>query len=90
MQAATVVFDLGEALVHLQELVAEFDAGKLQADDEPTLAVQLGHILDHICRAWNCKDMSPEQKVQLSQEEFERLSSIVPNFSGRRFLGEIA
>jgi hypothetical protein len=90
MNTTTVDFDLGEALIHLQDLVAEFRAGKIQTRDEPALAVQLGHILDHICLAWNCKDMSPEHKSKLSQEEFERLSNTVPNFSGGRVLGEFA
>jgi hypothetical protein len=90
MNTTTVDFDLGEALIHLQNLVAEFRAGKIHTCDEPALAVQLGHVLDHICLAWNCKDMSPDLKSKLSQEEFERLSNTVPNFSGGRVLGEFA
>jgi hypothetical protein len=90
MHTYTVEFDLGEALMDLQNLVAEFRAGKIQTDDEPELAVALGHILDHICLSWNCKDMSPEQKAKLSQDEFERLSNTVPNFSGGRILGGFA
>ncbi|MGI6415581.1 MAG: hypothetical protein ACOX1P_07925 [Thermoguttaceae bacterium] len=90
MNVTTVEFDLGEALIHMESLVAELRSGKVGSDDEPALAVQLGHILDHISRGWNCKDMSPEQKSQLSQEEFERLSNTVPNFTGGRVLGEFA
>ena len=90
MHTATVERDLGEALIHLQDLVAEFRAGKIQTDDEPVLAVQLGHVLDHICRTWNCKDMSPEQRATLSQKEFEHFSNTVPNFSGGRVLGDFA
>jgi hypothetical protein len=48
MQVSHVQFELSEALVHLQDFVAEIRDGKLHADDEPDLAVQLGHILDHI------------------------------------------
>jgi hypothetical protein len=90
MHIETVAFDLGEALIHLESLVAEVRIGKIKSDDEPALAVQLGHVLDHISRAWNCKDMSPEQKSKLSQEEFGRLSNTVPNFLGVRVLGEFA
>ena len=90
MQTATVEFELGEALIHLQDLVAEFRAGKIQTRDEPALAVQLGHILDHISIAWNCKDMTPEQRAALPQADFERLSNTVPNFLGGRVLGEFA
>jgi hypothetical protein len=71
-------------------LVAEFRAGKIQSRDEPALAVQLGHVLDHISIAWNCKDMTPEQRAALPQEQFERLSNTVPNFLGERVIGEFA
>jgi hypothetical protein len=90
MHIETVKFDLGEALIHLESLVAEMRTGQIRNDDEPALAVQLGHILDHISLAWNCKDMSPERKSNLSQEEFERLSNTVPNFLGQRVIGEFA
>ena len=90
MQTDTVKFDLGEALIHLQDLVSEFRAGRMQTRDEPALAVQLGHILDHISIAWNCKDMTPEQRASLSQEDFKRLSNTVPNFLGQRVIGEFA
>ena len=90
MHIATVDFDVGEALIHLESLVGELRSGQIKSDDEPALAVQLGHILDHICLAWNCKDMTPEQKSKLSQEEFEQLSNTVPNFYGGRVLGEFA
>lgn len=90
MQTATVQFEVGEALIHLQGLVDDFRSGKMQTQDEPALAVQLGHILDHISVAWNCKDMTPDQMTALSQEDFERLSNTVPNFLGKRVLGGIA
>jgi hypothetical protein len=90
MHTATVEFELGEALIHLQSLVAEFRDGKIQPRDEPALAVQLGHILDHISVAWNCKDMTPAQRAALPQAEFERLSNTVPNFFGERVIGEFA
>lgn len=90
MHTETVERELGEALVHLQDLVGEFKARKIQENDEPALAVQLGHILGHISRAWNCKDMTLDQKVALSQTEFERLTDTVPNFLGGHVLGEFA
>jgi len=90
MHTETVQFELGEALVHLQALVAEIRSGKIQTSDEPALAVQLGHVLDHISTAWNCKDMTPEKKAALSQADLERFASTVPNFLGERILGESA
>ena len=90
MHVNTVQFELAEASVHLQELVVELREGKIDGRGEPAVSVQLGHILDHLCRAWNCKDMSPEQHAALSQAEFERLSNTVPNFLGERVLGGFA
>jgi hypothetical protein len=90
MQPITVDFQLSEALEDLQALVTKLRTGEIHADDDPELAVRLGHILDHISRAWNCKDMPPEEKSKLTQEEFERLSNTVPNFCGGRVLGDVA
>ena len=90
MQTKTVEIELREGLEHLQDLVAEIRNGEIKADDEPAVAVQLGHVLEHICRAWNCKDMTIEQEGQLSLSEFVRLSNTVPNFLGERVLGEFA
>jgi hypothetical protein len=90
MHTATVQFELSEASEHLQKLVADLHAGRMGASDDTGLGVQLAHILDHISRAWNCKDMTGEQASKLSQEEFERLSNTVPNFHGDKVLGEFA
>ena len=90
MNTETVAWDIGEALIHLQSLVADFRTGKIRTRDEPVVAVQLGHVLDHICLAWNCKDMSPDQRSQIPQDEYERLCNTVPNFCGGRMLGELA
>jgi hypothetical protein len=90
MHTDTVKREIGEALIHLEDLVAEFRSGKIQERDDPALAVQLGQVLDHMSIAWNCKDMTPDQRAALSQEDFERLANTVPNFTGGRVLGEIA
>jgi hypothetical protein len=90
MNIAIVEDEIDEALIHLKTLIAELRSGEIQKDDEPALAIQLGHTLDHISRAWNCKDMTQDQKTVLSQGDFERLSNTVPNFLGERVLGDCA
>ncbi len=90
MQIPTIQFQLREALIHLQDLIAELHQRKKEPNLEPALAVHLGHILDHLSLAWNCKNMSPQQVAALSESEFERLSHHVPNFLGGRTLGDVA
>lgn len=90
MNLAVVQFELREAAEHLQDLVAELNEGTMGERGEPALAVTLAHILDHLCRAWNCKGLTIEQFTELSQEDFEHLSHTVPNFFGDRAIGEFA
>ena len=90
MNPEVVEFELAEASYHLQQLVAELHDGKIDESGEPILSVQLAHILDHLCRAWNCKDETPVQAATRSQEEHNRLSNTVPNFMGERVIGEYA
>lgn len=90
MNVTHVEFELAEALSHLQSLVTEFRAHRVQSDDTPELAVQLGHILDHICFAWNGRDLTQEELQALPQAEFERLTDTVPNFNATRSMGDAA
>ena len=80
--------DLSEAALHLQELVAEIRSGKIQDRDDPAVEVVLGHVLDHICYAWNARELSGDEKFKLSQEEYEDMASAVPNFQLNRRLME--
>jgi hypothetical protein len=88
MKMEVVYFELGEALIHLESTVADIRSGELGPDDSAGLAVELCHILEHISRAWNCKDMTMEEMNDLPQSEFNRLSDNVPNFLGSKTLGE--
>lgn len=90
MHPGLVTFELHEASIHLQQLVAELRDGTIDERGEPALSVSLAHLLDHLCRAWNGKDLTPEQHAALSQDEFEHLSHTVPNFEGDRVIGEYA
>lgn len=90
MNVTHVEFELTEALIHLQSLVTESCEHRVQPDDTSELAVQLGHILDHICFAWNGRDMTHEELQALPQSEFQRLTDTVPNFNATRIMGETA
>ncbi len=90
MNTNVIQFELYEASIHLQGFFDELRDGKIAESDTPVLTVQMAHIMDHLCRAWNCKDLSSEDHANLSQVEFERLSHTIPNFMGERILGEYA
>ena len=90
MHTEHITFTLGEALIHLQSLVSDLRDNRLGSDDAPELSVELGHILDHICDAWNTREMTSEEIAARSQEEFERHTDTVPNFQGSRTLGDYA
>ena len=90
MNKEFVQFQLTEASGHLSQLRAELEDGTMGVDDEPALAVQLGHIFDHLSIAWNGKDQSIEHSASMTQEEFERLCNTVPNFMGTKIMGEFA
>ena len=90
MHTEHITFALGGALVHLESLVSDLRENRLGSDDAPELAVELGHILDHICDAWNTREMTAEQIAARSHEDFLRHTDTVPNFQGSRILGDYA
>lgn len=46
-----LLFNIQEARIHLQEL--EFELDNCNAVEPVSLLVQLGHIQEHLCLAWN-------------------------------------
>ncbi len=88
MNTVLVKFELSEALEHLQKFVADLQQGRIKEEDDAKLLVALDHLFDHLNRAWNCRNMSWEQKDGLEHREFMRLSNTVPNFLGEKVIGE--
>ena len=70
---------------HLSELIEEMESGEIGEDDWAALAVNLGHVMDHLCYAWNVRDLSFDEQAEESQEEFERKTNGVPNFGMERY-----
>jgi len=90
MNIDSLKFQLGEMQGHLQSCLADLESGKLGADDDAALAVELGHLLDHICLAWNTRDVAPSDFGQVSDAEFAAHSNAVPNFGFTRRLSDDA
>lgn len=85
-----VHFELAEAAEHLQKLVDDLRSEKIGPDNTVALGHELQHVMHHMFRVWHARSMTIEQYSELSQGEFERLSNLVPNFSGTFVLGEFA
>lgn len=86
MDVQAILFELREMSEHFDDLIREIDNGEVGENDFSALQVQLQHILDHLCFAWNARGLSSEQRYKLSQEEFECLTHAVPNPFGLRTL----
>ncbi len=86
MNPEGVKHELNEVVRHAQETIEAIEQGRRIATDESGLTTDLGHILDHLCRAWNCRDLDPETIERLPEDRFDECSDNVPNFQHRRKL----
>jgi len=89
MNIVVVKWELSEALEHLQNVVDDLQQGRIKEEDDAKLLVELDHLFDHMNRAWNCRNMSWEEKGALSHTEFMRLSNTVPNLLGEKIIGNV-
>ena len=90
MNIDSIKFQLREMQLHLQCCLEDLDRGKIGADDDAALAVNLGHLLDHLCVAWNTRDVPVECFGQISDLDFVAVSNTVPNFGFSRKISEDA
>lgn len=81
MNHARIHFQLLEAKVDLNCLIDIVDKGNLTEYDDLSLALGFQQILEHMCLAWHYRYMSNSDISSMSQEEFDLLSSKVPNFA---------
>ena len=86
MKIDGTLLQLTEAREHLDNLIEQLRNGELTADDDASLEVEIDHLLDHICFAWNGRDISIAEYVDLSDEDFGHLWNTVPNSRGSRTL----
>ena len=88
MQPEHLRFQLNEAKIHLEETLARLNETASEECGEVSLAVNLGHILDHICIAWHTRNMSFDEASAMTQQDFERLINEVPNFGLERVISD--
>ena len=86
MNPEGVKHELTEVVRHAQETIDAINERHRAATDDAGLTIDLGHILDHLCRAWNCRHLDPETIDRLPEDRFDECSDNVPNFQHRRKL----
>lgn len=86
MDVQATLFELSAMREHLDALIRGIESGDVGEDDFGAFQIQIEHLLDHLCFAWNARELSGKQRAKLSQEEFERLIRVVPNPFGNRTL----
>ncbi len=80
-------FQLHEARVHLDGMLREIRARWVDQDEDVSIAIGVGHILEHLNLAWHYRCKSVEQVSAESQEEFEVRCCLVPRLTpGLRLL----
>jgi hypothetical protein len=77
---AAVERQLSGAQVALDECIQKVKTGGYDNEAPLVMAIDFEQVLYHLCLAWHFKHMTDEQRENLSQEEFKRLSNTVPNF----------
>jgi hypothetical protein len=86
MNIQNLQFQIGELRGHVDTLLRSIEDGAMDEDSEGGLAVDLGHLLDHINLAWNLRDLTPEELGSVSQSTFDTAMNTVPNFGLNRVL----
>ncbi len=86
MNLENLHFQLSELRVHVDDLLESISNGSIGEGDEASLAVELGHLLDHVNLAWNLRGLKPEDFASVNDEVFQRASNTVPNFGLNRTL----
>lgn len=79
-----LLLELDEARKHLTELIDNVRANEFDTPDD--IRFHIEHLIDHLCHAWNTRELTPEQHAAMSQEEFQGYCSTVPDAFGQRKL----
>lgn len=87
MNREQAIFQLDQLVVHIQDLIKEIELGEYDEEGELAYEVSVGHLLDHLAKAWHYARMTNEKIDSLTQDEFERLTNAVPDLMpGRRIV----
>jgi len=81
MNKTSLLWELREARLLLDSLIVKIDAKSSVDDDEDfAISIDIEHILNHICSGWHYRKLPIEKVHSISQDEYERYATSVPNF----------
>jgi len=89
MNRRQAIEEIDELIEHAQELSKDICDGHYDKAGDLSYAVGLGHLLDHLSRAWHFAQMTDEEIDNLSQAEFEKLTYSIPKLNGNHKLVEL-
>ncbi len=80
MNRNRAIFQLGELISHADDVIEEIREGRYDEDGDICYQVAINHLMDHLMLAWHYAVMSDEDIDQMTQEQFEKLSTAIPQF----------
>ncbi len=65
----------------IEDLINEIKAEQLDDTEALSLAIDFGTTLDYLNLAWNSKGLTMMEFDNITQDEYERLVSEIPNYT---------
>jgi hypothetical protein len=75
-----LVFNLLQARGEIDIFVKECRAGKYDGSSPLVVAQRFAVVMNYLCNAWHHRTLTGEAIKQLSQEDYEKYSTLIPNF----------
>ena len=76
-----LIFNLLQARGEIETLLKECKAGEYDDSGPLVLAQRFAVVMNYFCNAWHHRTLTDEEIKHLSQEDYEKYSTLVPNFS---------
>jgi hypothetical protein len=87
MNNELMLMQLEEMQFHLEAFIKQLKSGPMADDEEVSVIVDFGHILEHMNLAWHYRKMSLEDWAAQSQDRFEELCDAIPNYFNFKLVG---
>ncbi len=83
MNREALTFNLLQASHELRNFIKECESGQFDDAGPYVLGQRFANILNYLCNAWHHRKFSSETIKLMSQEDYEKYSTLIPNFCYR-------